>query len=139
MRLPWAGMGKTRVWKLLPWVHCTSPGSIPWRTTCLEDPPGLVLLDRHAIDHRAVDIQGVAADRGPFGQREVEVALHRPGRRVGEGHGGGRFGHGAEDPHLGLQPASPSGVERPSSWTIKAGGTVWAESVETDARNKVIA
>ena len=35
--------------------------------------------------------------------------------------------------------ASPSGTERPSCWTIKAGGTVWAESVETDAKSKTIA
>ena len=75
----------------------------------LVDLPGLVLLDRHAVDHHAVDIQGIAADRGALGQGEVEVAFQDPARRVGEGHGRGRFGHGAEDADLGPHRGQPQG------------------------------
>ena len=73
----------------------------------LEDAPGLVFLNRHAVDHRAVDIEGITADGGPFRQREVEMALHDAIQGVGKGHRDGRFGDRPDDAHLGLQLGKP--------------------------------
>ena len=79
------------------------PGVDPAADDLLEDPPRLVLLYCYAIDHNAADVQGVSADGGTLRQGEIEVALHHPGHRVGEGHGGRGFGHRAEDAHLDPQ------------------------------------
>ena len=51
----------------------------------LERDARLFLLADDARHHLAVDLEGVAADKRALGDRELEIALHRAGVRIGEG------------------------------------------------------
>ena len=67
-------------------------------------------VDGHAVDHLAVDIQGVPADDGPLGQRIDELAFQDTVVRVVKDHRQRRFGHTPTNENAGLDLGDPEGL-----------------------------
>ncbi len=68
----------------------------------LENLGGAFLGHDHPLDQVALNVEGIAADRGALGQRKIEVAGQHPRLQVEEGQGHGGFGQMPDDARLDL-------------------------------------